>query len=112
MGLKDLSFPKKGLSENLAGGFDNYKYIDYIYVYGEFVGNVLISLDREHEAFLRRLAQEEGKKGAISGVVEQALDKLNAERQERNIKERLKKRLLTGIDFKYKMYNARSEIYD
>ncbi len=75
------------------------------------MGNVLISLDDEHEAFLRRLAHESGaKKGAIREVVQKALDKLKNERS--IVKERLKKRLTEGIDFEYKMYQSRDEIYD
>lgn len=76
------------------------------------VGNVMIVLDEEYEALLRRLAQEKygGKKGSLSKVVEEALDKLKSDKDA--VKERLKKRLTEGIDFKYKMYKKRSEIYD
>lgn len=77
------------------------------------MGNVMIALDEEHELALRRLAQEQGsKKGALSNVVERALDKLVAEHRKKLIKERLKKRLTDGISFTYKMYQKRSEIYD
>lgn len=75
------------------------------------MGNVMISLDEEHEALLRRLAQEKGaKKGSLSEVIREALDKLKNERN--SIKERLKRRLKEGIDFEYKMYQKRDEIYD
>ncbi|MBU0591755.1 hypothetical protein KKF81_06895 [Candidatus Micrarchaeota archaeon] len=76
------------------------------------MGNVMIVLDDEHEALLRRLAQEKyhGKKGSLSDVVEEALDKLKSDKDA--IKERLKKRLTEGIDFEYEMYKKRSEIYD
>jgi Arc/MetJ-type ribon-helix-helix transcriptional regulator len=76
------------------------------------MGNVMIVLDDEHEALLRELAQEKygGKKGSLSEVVKEALDKLKSDRDA--IKDRLKKRLTEGIDFDYKMYQKRSEIYD
>ena len=78
------------------------------------MGNVLVSLDDEHERLLRQLAQEKygSKKGSVSTVVEQALDKFKTEDREKAVKERLKKRLKQGIDFQYKMYQKRSEIYD
>jgi len=77
-----------------------------------FMGNVMIVLDDEHEALLRELAREKygGKKGSLSNVVEEALDKLKSDKDA--IKERLKKRLTRGLDFEYKMYKKRSEIYD
>lgn len=76
------------------------------------MGNVMIVLDEEYETLLRRLAQEKygGKKGSLSKVVEEALDKLKSDRDA--IKERLKRRLAKGVDFRYKMYQKRSEIYD
>jgi Arc/MetJ-type ribon-helix-helix transcriptional regulator len=76
------------------------------------MGNVMIALDDEHEKLLRRLAQEKygGKKGSLSEVVKEALDKLRSDRDV--VKERLKKRLSEGISFEYKMYKNRNEIYD
>jgi Arc/MetJ-type ribon-helix-helix transcriptional regulator len=76
------------------------------------MGNVMIVLDDEHEALLRELAQERygGKKGSLSEVVKDALDKLKSDKDA--VKERLKKRLSEGVDFKYEMYKKRSEIYD
>ncbi len=76
------------------------------------MGNVMIALDDEYEKLLRRLAQEKygGKKGSLSEVVKEALDKLKSDRD--LVKERLKRRLTEGISFKYKMYKKRDEIYD
>lgn len=77
------------------------------------MGNVMIALDDEHEALLRKLAQEKygGKKGSLSEVIKEALDNLDVgtrEKARKNFIERLKK----GLEFEYKMYKNRSEIYD
>lgn len=76
------------------------------------MGNVMIALNDEYEQLLRKLAQEKygGKKGSLTEVVKEALDKLRSD--ENAIKERLKKRLAVGIDFEYKMYQSRNEIYE
>ena len=78
------------------------------------MGTVLVSLDEDHEALLRQLAQEKygSKKGSVSAVVEEALDSIKKDDQKFLAKERLKKRLKQGLDFRYKMYQKRSEIYD
>ena len=95
---------------------DKYIYIQhpYIHIHCDNMGNVLISLDEEHEKLLRDLAQEkyQGKKGSISMVVSNALD--NAKKDDDMVEfekhiERLKKK---GIASGYKMYKKRSEIYD
>lgn len=72
----------------------------------------MIVLDDEHETLLRELAQEKygGKKGSLSEVVKEALEKLKSDKDA--VKERLKKRLSKGLAFEYKMYKNRSEIYD
>jgi len=72
----------------------------------------MISLDDEYENLLRQLAREKygGKKGSLSEVVQDALSQLKSEKS--IVKERIKKRLTTGLNFKYKMYKKRSEIYD
>ena len=95
---------------------DKYIYIQetYIHIYCGNMGNVLISLDNEHEKLLRNLAQDkyQGKKGSISLIVSEALDNMKKDDDmvefERHI-ERLKKK---GIARGYKMYKKRSEIYD
>lgn len=76
------------------------------------MGNVMIALDDEYEAYLRKLAQEKygGKKGALTEVVKEALDKLKSDKND--VKERLKRRLSEGLAFEYRMYKKRSEIYD
>lgn len=77
------------------------------------MGNVMIALDDEHEALLRRLAQEHGaKKGSLSLVVRNALDLFATKNKRQTVKERLKKTFSTGLDFQYRMYQKRSEIYD
>ena len=78
------------------------------------MGNVLVSLDEKHESTLRQLAQEKygSKKGSVSAVVQEAIDTIKTENQIQFAKELLKKRLKEGIEFRYKMYQKRSEIYD
>jgi hypothetical protein len=76
------------------------------------MGNVLISLNEEDELLLRRLAREkhEGKKGALSEVVSEALKNL---KENKNVsKEAFFVLLDKGIKSNYKMYKKRSEIYD
>ncbi len=77
------------------------------------MGNVIVSLDDEYEDMLRRLARERynGKKGSLSQVVKDALERM-AQGSHENLKEDFKKALAKGIRFKYKMYSSRSEIYD
>ena len=77
------------------------------------MGNMMIGLDEEYEELLRRLAQEKygGKKGSLTEVVQDALDKMKEDDREKSIEE-LTKRLKTGLSFKYKMYKNRNEIYD
>lgn len=77
------------------------------------MGNVMISLDDEYEAILRKLAQEKygGKKGSISETVSEALKKLQEESRERYADE-FKALLLKGLHFKYKIYRQRAEIYE
>ena len=81
------------------------------------MGNVMISLDDETEALLRTLAKERcgGKKGSLREVVKDSLKQLQnaagqkSERQQRI--DSLKELLAKGLDFDYKMYKHRSEIY-
>ena len=77
------------------------------------MGNMMIALDEEYEELLRRLAQEKygGKKGSLTEVVQDALDKMKEDDRKKSIEE-LTKRLKTGLSFKYKMYKNRNEIYD
>lgn len=77
------------------------------------MGNVMIALEDEYEELLRRLAQEKygGKKGSLTEIVQDALDKMKEEDRKKSV-ETLVKRLKTGLNFKYKMYKTRSEIYD
>ena len=77
------------------------------------MGNMMIALDEEYEELLRRLAQEKygGKKGSLTEVVQDALDKMKEDDREKSIEE-LTKRLKIGLSFKYKMYKNRNEIYD
>jgi hypothetical protein len=77
------------------------------------MGTVLVSLDEKHETLLRELTHERGmKKGAMSFVVQDALDELNKKRSKKIVKERILNWLSKGEKFTYKMYKNRSEIYD
>ena len=77
------------------------------------MGNVMIALDDEYEAFLRKLAQEKygGKKGSLTKVVQKALDKMRAEEKQKEIEEFIEL-LRKGLKGKYAMYKTRDEIYD
>jgi len=77
------------------------------------MGNVMIALDDENEAFLRRLAQEKygGKKGSLTEIIKEALNKMKDDEREEERKAFIN-RLKKGLDFKYKMYKSRAEIYD
>ena len=73
----------------------------------------MIALDDEYEKLLRMFAQEKygGKKGSLSEVVQEALDRM----KDRSLKEKIvefREMLKTGLHFKYKMYRHRSEIYE
>lgn len=80
------------------------------------MGNVYISLDDEHEAFLRRLAQEkyESKKGAISEVIQNALDMLRENEKKEIAKKQFRETIEKGINlgFKGKVYISRDELYE
>ena len=73
----------------------------------------MISLDDETESLLRKLAQEkyEGKKGALSEIVKEALGKMKETDRQKELEE-FKKMLKKGLKFEYKMYKNRNEIYD
>lgn len=77
------------------------------------MGNVMISLDKEHEALLRKLAREKhgGKKGSLSSVVSEALDKEREQESSPSIADFLDF-LRKGVRGKYKMYSRRDELYD
>ena len=77
------------------------------------MANVMIAFDDEHEAYLRKLAQEKyaGKKGSLTTVVQEALDKMRAEERQKEITEFIEL-LRKGLKGKYKMYKTRDEIYD
>ncbi len=80
----------------------------------ETMGQLTISLDKGTEAKLRRLASErhKGKKGSLSKVIGEALEKLEAERE----RERAMKELFALADKGFPMgkllYKHRSELYD
>lgn len=77
------------------------------------MGNVMVSLDQNYEGLLRNMAQEKynGKKGALSKVVEEALDSLKESVSQKD-KDEFIAFLRKGFKFKYKMYKSRDEIYD
>ncbi len=78
------------------------------------MGQLTISLDKGTEAKLRRLASErhKGKKGSLSKVIGEALEKLEAESE----RERAMKELFALADKGFPMgkllYKHRSELYD
>lgn len=84
------------------------------------MGTVLISLDEKHEALLRQLAQEKysSKKGSVSAIVEEALDKVKEEEmacmEKEAAKQKLKGMIKKGLNlgFKGKVYGNREELYD
>ena len=77
------------------------------------MGNVMISLDEDHEELLRKLAREKygGKKGSLSEVVKEALEKMKEKSRKQQV-DGLILLLKKGLKGKYKMYKQRSEIYD
>lgn len=77
------------------------------------MGNVMISLDDEHEALLRKLAQEKhgGKKGSLSSVVSEALEEAK-ETGDEIFRKEFVDFLRTGIKGKYRMYRSRDELYE
>jgi Arc/MetJ-type ribon-helix-helix transcriptional regulator len=95
-----------------------YIYKTYIDIQiGDCMANVLVSLDEEHEAFLRRLAQEKGgKKGVISDIIQAALDGLKEkEKKEQERQEAIKRiirRMETAEPRGFRGYKTRSELYD
>ena len=80
------------------------------------MGNVLVSLDDEHEELLRTLTKERygGKKGSMSKVVQAALDELKKNAKRETAKKKLLQMLEKGLDlgFKGKAYESRDELYD
>lgn len=78
------------------------------------MGNVMLSIDEETEKLLRRLAHVRygGKKGAISKVVSEALQKYDGDDENEKLRKRFFARMQKGLSFEYKMYGHRSEIYD
>lgn len=76
--------------------------------------NVLISLDEEHEALLRKLAQEKyaSKKGSLSKVVSEALDELELKKKRKRAKSHFIQEMEKGYNIGFKGYKKRSEIYD
>ncbi|NYZ77295.1 hypothetical protein H0O02_03190 [Candidatus Micrarchaeota archaeon] len=78
------------------------------------MGNVLVSLDDDDEAFLRRLAQERyhSKKGSISSVVSDALDEMKKKGKKERAIANLIRTMEKGYKLGFRGYKKRSEIYD
>ncbi|MEK6981704.1 MAG: hypothetical protein AABX38_02130 [Candidatus Micrarchaeota archaeon] len=85
------------------------------------MSNVYITLDDKHEKMLRQLAQEkyQSKKGAISEVVQEAIENLKeiefSKKEKNRAKARLLEKLDKGFDFGLKgrkAYNKRNDLYD
>ncbi len=80
------------------------------------MGNVLLSLGAEDEALLRRLAREkfEGKKGALSEVVSEAVHELARKDARMKSAKSLIEKARRGFDLglgKRKVYESRDELY-
>jgi len=80
------------------------------------IGHVLISLDKNTEALLRRLAKERyaGKKGSISAVVGEALTALENDIQHQRAVDRMLANMREGLPLKLKngkAYEKREDIY-
>jgi len=78
------------------------------------MGNVMLSIDEETDKLLRRLAHKRfgGRKGALSKVVTEALQKYSVDDEDK-VREEFYAMLRKGFDSGgYKMYRHRSEIYD
>ena len=85
-----------------------------IYIYGENMGNVMLSIDEDTEKLLRRMAHKRygGKKGALSKVASEAIRRYNDDSEEKQ-REEFFAMLRKGQDLGgYKMYKNRSELYD
>ncbi len=78
------------------------------------MANVLVSLDKDHEALLRKLAQKKysSKKGSISKVMSEALDELASKEKRKKAKSHLIQEMEKGYNIGFKGYKKRSEIYD
>jgi hypothetical protein len=80
------------------------------------MGNIYLSLDDDHEAMLRQIAQEKygSKKGSLSEAVMDAIDKLAKENKKLRAKGKLIESMEKGykLGFKGKAYSSRDELYD
>jgi len=78
------------------------------------MANVLVALDDEHEALLRKMAQKKyaSKKGSISKIMSEALDELAEQEKRKKAKSRLIQKMEKGYNIGFKGYKKRSEIYD
>ena len=80
------------------------------------MGNVLISLDEDYEALLRRFARERhgARKGAISATVEEALSALSFKEDKEKARKLMFEEMDRGVHLglKGKIYNKRDDIYD
>lgn len=83
------------------------------------MADMLISLDNERERKVRELAQEmhQGKKGALTETIEEAIDKLYEEAAHRQRKKASLERLMRILEKGYPLgnkepYKNRSELYE
>ena len=82
------------------------------------MGVVMVSLDERHEALLRQLAtyRYQGRKGALSKVVESALDREAAEDAHLAKVEaavaHMRKGFITGVPKDWVAYKSRAELYE
>ena len=81
------------------------------------MGNIMIALRDDTEMLLRNLAREKygGKKGSISAVVEDAIEKLSKDEKRLRAAHHQIALMRKGFDLglgKKKLYEKRSELYD
>ena len=80
------------------------------------MGNVLISLDDESEAYLRREARETygGRKGALSATVQAGLAALREKERKESIRQDFLQTIRKGMNLGLKgnLYKNRGELYD
>lgn len=85
-------------------------------MYMVVMGNVLVSLDEEHDKLLRRLAARRGgRKGDLSNVVAEGLDELARSDAKEASREQLFALMRKGFDLGLKgkkVYESRDELYD
>ena len=78
------------------------------------MGNLTLSLEKQDEEKLRRIAQQKysGKKGSLSKVVSEALGKIDVEFGRQRARDSLLKKMRDGVSMGKLTVRHRSELYD